>query len=79
MALQGGDDWTAVGSKNPIVGLGAAEIPAATRDRQEANPLQRAHAGLALTAAPANMPCRDTERTQITRFVEEAVLAGTFL
>jgi hypothetical protein len=77
--VQGGDDWTAVGSKNPIVGLGASEIPAATREQQEANPLQRAHAGLALTAAPANMPCRGAERAQITKFVEEAVLAGTIV
>ena len=55
--------------------LGATECPAARRAAQ-LTPLEGARAALALTAAPKSMPCRQQERTEITRFVEEAVAAG---
>ena len=56
--------------------LGAPEAPAARRARA-LTPLEGARAALALTAAPRSMPCREQERAEILRFVEEAVAAGT--
>lgn len=74
-AAQGGDDWQ-TGRKKQIVALGAAEAPAGCRARAM-TPLEGARAALALTAAPRSMPCREQERAEILRFVEEAVAAGT--
>lgn len=59
-------------------GLGAADVPAAVR-RKEADPLWAARSALATTALPAALPCRDTERAVITRFIEDAVQSGTHL
>lgn len=58
--------------------LGATECPAA-RQAARLTPLEAARAALALTAAPKSMPCREQERSEITRFVEEAVAAGEVL
>ena len=55
--------------------LGATECPAARRAAR-LTPLEGARAALALTAAPKSMPCREQERAEIMRFVEEAVAAG---
>ena len=55
--------------------LGAAEAPAARRARALTQ-LEGARAALALTAAPKSMPCREQERAEILRFVEEAIAAG---
>ena len=55
--------------------LGAAEAPTARR-AHALTPLEGARAALALTAAPKSMPCREQERAEILRFVEEAVAAG---
>lgn len=75
LALQGGA-WQA-GQPDSLSGLGAAQVPAWGRDGSaEADPLARAQALLALTAAPRSMPCRDNERAAITAFVEEALTAG---
>lgn len=59
---QGARDW----------GLGAAEIPAAARQKDK-DPLWAARTALATTSTPAALPCRDAERAFITRFVETAV------
>jgi origin recognition complex subunit 1 len=71
---QGGEDW-ASGKRKAVLGLGAAGIPASVRARA-ATPLETARAALALMSAPKSMPCREQERTDIMRFVEEAVRAG---
>lgn len=62
--------------RDALSGLGAGEIPAASRQGEEASPMARAQALLALTATPRTMPCRDTERAAITSFVEESLTAG---
>lgn len=67
------------GQRVPAVGLGAAEIPAFARATQKKTPLQEAHAALALATAPSRLPCRDAERAQISRFIQDAVLAGSLL
>ena len=74
---QGGDEWES-GKRKQIMALGATECPAARRAAQ-LTPLEGARAALALTAAPKSMPCREQERAEITRFVEEAVAAGKVL
>ena len=53
-------------------------MPIARRART-LTPLEGARAALALTAAPRSMPCREQERAEILRFVEEAVAAGEHL
>ena len=58
------------------MGLGAAAIPASLRARDR-TPLETASAALA--SAPGVMPCREAERADIARFVEEAVAAGVLL
>ena len=63
--MQGTRDW----------GLGAAEISAAAR-RKEDNPLWAARAALATTSHPPALPCRDAERATITRFIEDAIMSG---
>ncbi|CAL8469764.1 g9306 [Coccomyxa elongata] len=73
--VQGGEDWAA-GRRKETLGLGAAGIPAAARMRGGRTPLETARAALALTSAPGAMPCREAERAEIARFVEEAVAAG---
>lgn len=73
--MQGGEDWAA-GRRKETLGLGAAGIPAAARMRGGRTPLETARAALALTSAPGAMPCREAERAEIARFVEEAVAAG---
>ena len=62
--------------RDALSGLGAGEIPASSRQGEEASPMARAQALLALTATPRTMPCRDNERTAITAFVEESVTTG---
>lgn len=42
------------------------------------DPLARAQALLALTAAPRTMPCRESERAAITAFVEESLTPGLY-
>ena len=74
-SLQGGEEWVAA-HRDALSGLGAGEIPAASRQGEEASPMARAQALLALTATPRTMPCRDTERAAITSFVEESLTAG---
>lgn len=72
--MQGGDDWQS-GRKKQILALGTTEMPTARRARA-LTPLEGARAALALTAAPKSMPCREAERADIMRFVEEAIAAG---
>lgn len=62
---QGAQDW----------GLGAAEIPAAAR-RKEESLLWLARTALATTSHPPALPCRDAERATIKRFVEDAIMSG---
>lgn len=62
--------------RDALSGLGAGEIPAASRQGEEAPPLARAQALLALTATPRTMPCRENERATISAFVEESLTAG---
>ena len=73
--LQGGSEWIEA-QRDSLSGLGAAEIPASSRQGEGASPLARAQAVLALTANPRTMPCRDSERAAITSFVEESLTAG---
>ena len=73
--LQGGSEWVEA-HRDALSGLGAAEIPAASRQWGEATPMARAQALLALTAPPRTMPCRESERAAITAFVEESLTAG---
>ena len=63
--MQGAQDW----------GLGAAEIPAAAR-RKEESVLWSARTALATTSHPSALPCRDAERATIKRFIEDAVMSG---
>ena len=70
--LQGGE-WQAA-QPDSLSGLGAAQVPAWGREGME--PLARAQALLALTAAPRTMPCRDAERAAIAAFVEESLTPG---
>ncbi len=63
--MQGAQDW----------GLGAAEIPAALR-RKEESLLWSARTALATTSHPPALPCRDAERATINRFIEDAVMSG---
>lgn len=72
---QGGSEWVEA-HRDALSGLGAAEIPAASRQGGEACPMARAQALLALTATPRTMPCRENERAAITAFVEESLTAG---
>ena len=72
---QGGSEWVAA-QRDSLSGLGAAEIPASSRQGQAATPMARAQALLALTATPRTMPCRDSERAAITSFVEDSLTAG---
>eukprot|EP00884_Botryococcus_braunii_P008271 jgi/Botrbrau1/17445/Bobra.0054s0034.1 len=74
--MQGGGDWGKGAKDSALAGLGAVEIPAFARERGQASALHKAHAALALTAAPGLLPCRETERAHISRFVQDAVLAG---
>lgn len=74
LRVQGGQEW-ASGRRKETVGLGAASIPASVRARDR-TPLETARAALALTASPGPMPCREAERAEISRFIEEAVAAG---
>ncbi len=73
--LQGGSEWIEA-QRDGLSGLGAAEIPASSRQGEGASPLARAQAVLALTANPRSMPCRDSERAAITSFVEDSLTAG---
>ncbi|KAA6424992.1 MAG: origin recognition complex subunit 1-like [Trebouxia sp. A1-2] len=73
---QGGSEWIEA-QRDSLSGLGAAEIPASSRQGEGASPLARAQAVLALTANPRTMPCRDSERAAITSFVEESLTAGS--
>jgi hypothetical protein len=73
-SCQGGEEW-ASGRRKETLGLGAAGIPASIRARDR-TPLETARAALALRSGPGVMPCRETERADIARFVEEAVAAG---
>jgi hypothetical protein len=73
--VQGGSEWVAA-QRDTLSGLGAAEIPASSRQKEGASPLARAQALLALTANPRTMPCRDNERAAITSFVEDSLTAG---
>ena len=72
--VQGGE-WQAA-QLDSLSGLGAAEIPAWGRRGEDMDPLARAQALLALTAAPRTMPCRESERAAITAFVEESLTPG---
>lgn len=58
-----------------LLKLGTSQIPESARVRQ-ASLLSRARAALALTSAPATMPCRETERETIAAFVRESIQAG---
>ena len=71
--MQGGADW-ALAAKDRKA-LGAAEIPRAAR-QQDSSVAGRARAALALTAQPRQLPCRDSERLQVARFLEEALGQG---
>lgn len=71
--MQGGVDW-ALG-KRDYQALGMGEIPSTAR-LQDSSAGGRARAALALTAMPKQMPCRDAERNQIARFLEEALMPG---
>ncbi|KAK9830101.1 hypothetical protein WJX72_009780 [[Myrmecia] bisecta] len=71
---QGGDDW-AGGKRQNIQGLGAAEIPEAAR-RGEGPPLAQARRLLTLTAPPRTMPCRESERAQVMKFVQDTLAGG---
>lgn len=62
--------------RDALSGLGAGDIPAASRQGEEASPMARAQALLALTATPRTMPCRDNERAAISTFVEESLTSG---
>ena len=73
--VQGGSEWIEA-QRDSLSGLGAAEIPASSRQGEGAAPLARAQAVLALTANPRTMPCRDCERAAITSFVEDSLTAG---
>ncbi|KAL3142669.1 hypothetical protein ABBQ38_002975 [Trebouxia sp. C0009 RCD-2024] len=73
---QGGSEWVEA-HRDALSGLGAGEIPAASRQGEEAPPLARAQALLALTATPRTMPCRENERATISAFVEESLTAGS--
>ncbi|KAL0033288.1 hypothetical protein WJX77_001908 [Trebouxia sp. C0004] len=73
---QGGSEWIEA-QRDSLSGLGAAEIPASSRQAEGASPLARAQAVLALTANPRTMPCRDSERAAITSFVEDSLTAGS--
>ena len=73
--MQGGNDWIEA-QRDGLSGLGAAEIPASSRQGEGASPLAQAQAVLALTANPRTMPCRDSERAAITSFVEDSLTAG---
>lgn len=58
-----------------MLDLGTTQIPESVR-RKEGSALSRARGVLALTSAPATMPCRDAERESIASFVKEVVQAG---
>ena len=73
--VQGGSEWIEA-QRDSLSGLGAAEIPASSRQGEGASPLAQAQAVLALTANPRTMPCRDSERAAITSFVEDSLTAG---
>ena len=73
--VQGGSEWIEA-QRDSLSGLGAAEIPASSRQGEGASPLARAQVVLALTANPRTMPCRDSERAAITSFVEDSLTAG---
>lgn len=72
-----GGEWQ-VAQLDSLSGLGAAEIPAWGRRGEDMDPLARAPALLALTAAPRTMPCRESERAAITAFVEESLTVGLY-
>ena len=71
---QGGDRWSN-GRQQSLFDLGATQIPESTR-RKEGSLLSKARNVLALTAAPATMPGRETEQETVATFVMEAVQAG---
>jgi hypothetical protein len=55
--------------------LGLSEIPQTARQR-DTTPAGRARAALALTAMPRHLPCRDTERKQISQFLQDVLCTG---
>lgn len=52
-----------------LVGAGAAAVP----ERAPLTPLATARRALALSSIPSSLPCRDKEKAQLTRFVDEAI------
>lgn len=71
--MQGGVDWAL--DKRDYQALGADEIPISAR-QQDGSAGGRARAALALTALPRQLPCRDAERKQIARFLQQALAPG---
>ena len=62
---------------NVLKAFGSLEVPAARR-RAENSPmsvLDRARIALTLARVPDQLPCRERERSQVTRFIEEALVA----
>lgn len=72
--VQGGERVSR-GRQQSLLDLGTTQIPESVR-RKEVSLLSRARTALALTTAPASMPCREAEHESIAAFVKDSVLAG---